>query len=159
MASIRASLSCHPQTWVFWLKTQRMPVSRLDGTDSDAEHPSARLDDGIRRATDIMVDCVISLPKTSASGIALNFRINNLGEGVSAIWRRVFQHPARGPSAPADRSRVNCRPNHILITATPARSMWQQSDNVAFEQSRNVVLTAPSFGDAGRTTTDDASRS
>jgi hypothetical protein len=38
-------------------------------------------------------------------------------------------------------------------------SLWQQSDNVAFEQSRNVVLTAPNFGDAGRTTTDDASRS
>src|SRR5712691_13037642 len=29
--------------------------------------------------------------------------------------------------------------------------MWQQSDNVAFEQSRNVVLTTPSLGDAGRT--------
>src|ERR1035441_632567 len=37
--------------------------------------------------------------------------------------------------------------------------MWQQSDNVPFEQSRNVLLTAPSFGDAGRTTTDDARRS
>src|SRR5207249_8428504 len=38
------------------------------------------------------------------------------------------------------------------------RAMWQQSENVVFEQSRNVVLTAPSFGDAGRTTTDDSSR-
>ena len=36
--------------------------------------------------------------------------------------------------------------------------MWQQSDNVAFEQSRNVVLTASNFGDAGGTTTDDPSR-
>ena len=36
--------------------------------------------------------------------------------------------------------------------------MWQQSDNVAFEQSRNVVLTSPSLGNAGRTTTDDPSR-
>ena len=36
--------------------------------------------------------------------------------------------------------------------------LWRQSDNVAFEQSRNVVLTTPSWGDAGRTTTDDASR-
>jgi hypothetical protein len=36
--------------------------------------------------------------------------------------------------------------------------LWQQSENVVFEQSRNVVLTAPSFGDAGRTTTDDAGR-
>ena len=35
--------------------------------------------------------------------------------------------------------------------------LWQQSENVALEQSRNVVLTAPSFGDAGRTTTDDPS--
>ena len=37
-------------------------------------------------------------------------------------------------------------------------SLWRQSDNVPFEQSRNVLLTAPSCGDAGRTTTDDASR-
>ncbi len=36
--------------------------------------------------------------------------------------------------------------------------LWQQNENVVFEQSRNVVLTAPSFGDAGRTTTDDPSR-
>jgi hypothetical protein len=36
--------------------------------------------------------------------------------------------------------------------------LWQQSDNVPFEQSRNVLLTAPSFGDAGRTITDDPSR-
>jgi hypothetical protein len=42
---------------------------------------------------------------------------------------------------------------------TPALvGMWQQNENVVFEQSRNVVLTAPSFGDAGRTTTDDPSR-
>ncbi len=40
-----------------------------------------------------------------------------------------------------------------------AMAMWQQSENVVFEQSRNVVLTAPSLGDAGRTTTDDPSRS
>jgi hypothetical protein len=36
--------------------------------------------------------------------------------------------------------------------------LWQQSENVVFGQSRNVVLTAPNFGDAGRTTTHDASR-
>ena len=36
--------------------------------------------------------------------------------------------------------------------------LWQQNENVVFEQSRNVVLTAASFGDAGRTTTDDPSR-
>jgi hypothetical protein len=36
--------------------------------------------------------------------------------------------------------------------------LWQQSDNVPFEQSRNVPLTAPSFGDAGRTTTNDPGR-
>jgi NAD(P)-dependent dehydrogenase (short-subunit alcohol dehydrogenase family) len=36
--------------------------------------------------------------------------------------------------------------------------LWQQSDNVPFEQSRNVLLTTPSLGDAGRTTTHDASR-
>src|SRR5437016_8589407 len=39
-----------------------------------------------------------------------------------------------------------------------ALPLWQQSENVVFEQSRNVVLTASSFGDAGRTTTDDSSR-
>ena len=33
-----------------------------------------------------------------------------------------------------------------------------QSDNVPFEQSRNVPLTTPSWGDARRTTTDDAIR-
>ena len=40
----------------------------------------------------------------------------------------------------------------------PLSNLWQQSDNVPFEQSRNVLLTAPSFGDAGRTTTNDPSR-
>lgn len=35
--------------------------------------------------------------------------------------------------------------------------VWQQSKNVPFEQSRNVPLTAPDFGDARRTATDDAS--
>lgn len=38
----------------------------------------------------------------------------------------------------------------------PYQHMWQQSENVVFEQSRNVVLTAPSSGDAGRTSTYDA---
>jgi hypothetical protein len=50
------------------------------------------------------------------------------------------------------------RTNHILATK-PVGSLWRQSDNVPFEQSRNALLTAPSFGDAGRTTTDDPSRS
>src|ERR1035437_2148570 len=35
--------------------------------------------------------------------------------------------------------------------------MTRQSDNVPFEQSRNVLLTAPSFGDGRRTAADDAS--
>src|SRR5580704_16330343 len=43
-------------------------------------------------------------------------------------------------------------------TQTGRSSLWQQNDNVPFEQSRNVPLTAPSFGDARRTTTDDPSR-
>jgi hypothetical protein len=34
--------------------------------------------------------------------------------------------------------------------------MWQQSDNVPFEQSRNVPLTVPDFRNAGRTAIDDA---
>jgi putative transposase len=38
-------------------------------------------------------------------------------------------------------------------------AVWQQSDNVPFEQSRNVPLTPPRCGDAGRTTTNDPSRS
>jgi hypothetical protein len=38
------------------------------------------------------------------------------------------------------------------------RALWRQSDNVPFEQSRNVPLTTPGLGDARRTTTDDASR-
>jgi tagatose-1,6-bisphosphate aldolase len=41
---------------------------------------------------------------------------------------------------------------------TISKYLWQQNENVVFEQSRNVVLTAPSFGDAGRTTTHDPSR-
>src|SRR5690242_969840 len=36
--------------------------------------------------------------------------------------------------------------------------LWQQSSNVLFGQSRNVLLTTPSWGDARRTTTDDTSR-
>ena len=45
-----------------------------------------------------------------------------------------------------------------LFTNLNQSQLWQQNENVVFEQSRNVVLTAPSFGDAGRTTTDDPSR-
>ena len=37
--------------------------------------------------------------------------------------------------------------------------LWRQNDNVPFGQSRNVPLTAPRCGNAGRTTTDDPSRS
>src|ERR1700693_4454216 len=36
--------------------------------------------------------------------------------------------------------------------------VWQQSSNVLFGPSRNVLLTTPSLGDAKRTTTDDTSR-
>src|SRR5450759_3492057 len=43
-------------------------------------------------------------------------------------------------------------------TDRPDNGVTRQSDNVPFEQSRNVLLTAPSFGDARRTATDDASR-
>jgi hypothetical protein len=45
-----------------------------------------------------------------------------------------------------------------MKTALMKTAMWQQSENVVFGQSRNVVLTAPSFGDAGTTATDDTSR-
>ena len=38
------------------------------------------------------------------------------------------------------------------------RKLWQQSDNVPFEQSRNVPLTVPGWWDGRRATTDDASR-
>ena len=47
-------------------------------------------------------------------------------------------------------------PAHSASAEAAKRRVWRQSDNVLFEQSRNVLLTAPSFGDAGRTTTDDA---
>ena len=36
--------------------------------------------------------------------------------------------------------------------------LWRQSDNVPFGQSRNVPLTTPGLGDAGRTATDDTGR-
>jgi hypothetical protein len=39
-----------------------------------------------------------------------------------------------------------------------AIKVWRQSDNVPFEQSRNVPLTASAWKSARRTTTDDASR-
>jgi hypothetical protein len=49
---------------------------------------------------------------------------------------------------------------HFYFALTHDRfSMWRQSDNVPFEQSRNVLLTTPSYGDAGRTTTNDPRRS
>jgi hypothetical protein len=35
-------------------------------------------------------------------------------------------------------------------------AMSPQNDNVTFEQSRNVLLTIPSWGNARRTTTHDA---
>ena len=64
-----------------------------------------------------------------------------------------------GAQAKGDISTLPGR-RHFYFALTFQRSLlWQQSDNVAFEQSRNVVLTAPNFGDAGRTTTHDASRS
>ena len=44
----------------------------------------------------------------------------------------------------------------FVIRVVPA--MWQQNDNVTFGQSRNVPLTTPGLGNAGRTTTDDPSR-
>jgi hypothetical protein len=50
------------------------------------------------------------------------------------------------------------RGTFLLCPHRKGFSLWQQSENVVFEQSRNVVLTAPSFGDAGRTATDDAGR-
>src|ERR1039457_6497029 len=60
-------------------------------------------------------------------------------------------------------TRVSRRPKAGLGTlrSVPWRDppLTRQSDNVPFEQSRNVPLTAPSFGDARRTATDDASRS
>ncbi len=50
--------------------------------------------------------------------------------------------------------------NFTLTTDLPLSKLplWQQNDNVPFEQSRNVLLTAPNFGDARRTTTDDSNR-
>jgi hypothetical protein len=49
---------------------------------------------------------------------------------------------------------------HFYFALTPlGDSLWRQSDNVPFEQSRNVPLTPSRCEDAGRTTTDDPSRS
>src|SRR5436190_16946756 len=60
------------------------------------------------------------------------------GYRAASGWKRFFTQP--------------------LHAASSRSLVWQQNENVVFEQSRNVVLTAPSFGDAGRTTTDDPSR-
>src|SRR5439155_22727669 len=55
--------------------------------------------------------------------------------------------------------RVSMRQPEGRATSRGSPTLTRQSDNVPFEQSRNVLLTAPSFGDAGRTTTDDPGRS
>ena len=66
-------------------------------------------------------------------------------------------HPAE-PRAKGDISTLPARGHFYFALTNILTTLWQQSDNVPFEQSRNVLLTAPSFGDAGRTTTHDTSR-
>jgi hypothetical protein len=63
------------------------------------------------------------------------------------------QAPAKG-----DISTLPAGGHFYFALTRGRRTLWQQSDNVPFEQSRNVPLTAPSFGDAGRTTTHDPGR-
>jgi hypothetical protein len=60
--------------------------------------------------------------------------------------------PAMSPDARDFRPGLSAGPGSTLIAKVV---LWQQSDNVLFEQSRNVLLTTPSWGDARRTTTDD----
>jgi hypothetical protein len=73
---------------------------------------------------------------------------------------RHEQHNTHSPDSPV-KGDISTLPGtrHFYFALPNERiSMWQQSENVVFEQSRNVVLTPPSLGDAGRTTTDDAGR-
>ncbi len=66
------------------------------------------------------------------------------------------------PNYGIERSLAEMKSAGLLRTVRSAAvlgpGLWRQSDNVPFEQSRNVLLTAPSCGDAGRTTTNDLSR-
>ena len=70
---------------------------------------------------------------------------------------QTIMHPLPA-SAKQDISTLLGRRHFYFALTAGFLNLWQQSDNVAFEQSRNVVLTAPSFGDAGRTATDEPSR-
>src|ERR1039457_1704798 len=86
---------------------------------------------------------------------------------IASPFRAVGSLPcsANGcPDTPAP-NRERKRLLILTLNATKVKvhsateSLTRQSDNVPFEQSRNVLLTAPSFGDARRTATDDARRS
>src|ERR1017187_9145874 len=75
--------------------------------------------------------------------------------GIWIGWRRGGDSNSRYPSRYA-RFRGGCdRPlchlTGVLIISFETPALTRQSDNVPFEQSRNVPLTAPSFGDARRT--------
>jgi hypothetical protein len=80
-------------------------------------------------------------------------------QSPSPLHRRS-QNNTQSPDAQAkhDISTLPGRRHFYFALTVSSPALWQQSENVVFEQSRNVVLTAPNFGDAGRTTTDDASR-
>src|SRR5438132_1006722 len=79
------------------------------------------------------------------------------GAMMSLALRRKFRKPRFQMIADSAKQSTKSA-DQKLTQATDNAVLWQQSDNVPFEQSRNVLLTAPSLGDAGRTTTDDASR-
>src|ERR1022692_4683769 len=69
------------------------------------------------------------------------------------VWdMRILAGGGHSPSHPAYRTPIadGCQ--------GPSSCVSPQNDNVLFAQSRNVLLTAPSLGDARRTTTDDTSR-
>src|SRR5690349_3472345 len=71
---------------------------------------------------------------------------------------RQSQNNMHSPGANRGRFYFATEGTFLLCLDTATGVLWRQSDNVPFEQSRNVLLTTPSYGDAGRTTTNDPRR-
>ena len=103
-----------------------------------------------------------------------NARMYSVSPEAAALWRSLLTAVIGRPA-----KLIRRLPNKLMsmvavyvvyacllaITKWPVEDgiwiqipVWPQSDNVTFEQSRNVPLTTPSLGDARRTATDEASR-
>ena len=117
--------------------------SLLDGLAEEFGHSEAGAElKKARERSRIMVRCgtaaTCEYVEPSRRGTAINFVADAFNGKVDSILSRV-----RNDNAGTLKQEV----------------LWRQNDNVPFGQSRNVPLTVPRCGNAGRTTTDDPSRS